>query len=242
MKQPFRSHILPFFTIIAGSLGLALRFWLYANIDEKGLLPASHPADYALFLLAALTLGILFLATRELTPRRVNKTFLRIFGTIAYALAGLCLILTAVFELSGNMFRLAWVAIAAALIGGLILLVMAVLRFFRKRLSYWFSAMITVVLMLNTVAQCQIWGAEPQLQEYFFPLLASIFLILSAYEKTKFAAMQGNARRLAFFSQAALFFCFISLNTAHWLLYLGMMLWAAVQFFPCVFTKRRHTA
>jgi len=242
MKQPFRSHILPFFTIVAGSLGLALRFWLYSDIDEKGLLPVGHPADYALFVLSALTLGILFLATRNLIPRRVNKTFLRIFGAIAYGLAGVCLILTAVFELSGNMFRLAWVAVAAAFIGGLILLVMAVLRFFRKQLSYWFSAMITMVLMLNTVAQCQIWGAEPQLQEYFFPLLASIFLILSAYEKTKFAAMQGDARKLAFFSQTALYFCFVSLNSAHWLLYLGMMLWAAVQFFPCIFTKRRPAA
>ena len=238
MKHPFHSRILPLFTMGAGGLGLVLRLWLYSCIDSKGLLPDGHPASFGLFLLSALTIGILFLATRELTPRRVNKQFLRISGTVAYALAGLCLILTAILKLSGSMIRLAWVAVAAALVGGLILLLMAIMRYFRKRPPYWVSAVITVVLMLNTVAQCQVWGSEPQLQEYFFPLLASVFLILSAYEKTKFTAKRGDARTLAFFSQCALFFCCISLNTAHWLLYFGMMLWAAVQFYPCIFAKK----
>lgn len=238
MKHPFHSRILPLFTIVAGGLGFALRLWLYSGIDGKGLLPVGHPADYALFLLSAITVGILFLATRELQPRRISKKKLRISSTVAYALAGICLILTAILKLSGSMVRLAWVAVAAALVGGLILLVMAILRFFRKRLSYGFSAIITVMLMLNTVAQCQVWGAEPQLQEYFFPLLASVFLILSAYEKTKFDAKRGNANALAFFSQSALYFCCLSLNTAHWLLYFGMMLWAAVQFYPCMFAKK----
>lgn len=238
MKHPFRCRILPIFTIGAGGLGFALRLWLYAGIDAKGLLPAGHPADYALFLLSAITVGILFLATRELRPRRISKKYLRITDTVAYALAGLCLILTAILKLSGSMIRLAWVAVAAALVGGLILLLMAVMRFFRKRPPYWVSAVITIVLMLNTVAQCQVWGAEPQLQEYFFPLLASIFLILSAYEKTKFDAKKGKAVTLAFFSQCALFFCCISLNTAHWPLYFGMMFWSAVQFYPCILTKK----
>ena len=61
MKHPFRCRILPIFTIGAGGLGFALRLWLYAGIDAKGLLPAGHPADYALFLLSAITVGILFL-------------------------------------------------------------------------------------------------------------------------------------------------------------------------------------
>ena len=238
MKHPFRSTILPFFTVGAGGLGLALRIWLYSGTDEKGLLPAGHPADYALFLLSALTVGILFLSTRKLMPRKVSKAHLRIMDTAAYALAGLCLILTAVLKLSGSMIRLAWAAVAAALVGGLILLLMAVMRFFRKRSPYWVNAVITVALMLNTVAQCQVWGAQPQLQEYLFPLLASVFLILSAYEKTKFTAKQGNAKTLAFFSQCALFFCWVSLNTDHWLLYFGMMLWSAVQFYPCIFAKK----
>ena len=97
-------------------------------------------------------------------------------------------------------------------------------KFARKRLPYWLPAILTVVLMLDTVTQCQIWGAVPQLQIYFFPLLASIFLVLSAYYKTVFAAKQTGTQKLAFCSQGALFFCCLSLNTAQWPLYLGMKL------------------
>ena len=67
MKHPFRSHILPLFTMGAGGLGFALRLWLFSATDEKGLLPAGHWADAALYLLTALVLGILFLATRQLS-------------------------------------------------------------------------------------------------------------------------------------------------------------------------------
>lgn len=238
MKHPFRSNILPLFTMGAGGLGLALRIWLFSNTDEKGLLPAGHVADYALYILTALTLGILFLATRELKPRRINKKFVRLSSTGAYVLGGLGLILTAIVELSGSAARLALVATIVSLVGGLAMFFMAALKFFRKRLPYWLPAILTVVLMLDAVAQCQVWGAVPQLQEYFFPLLASVFLILSAYQKTALAARKRKPKLLAFFSQSAMFFCCLSLNTAQWPLYFGMLFWAAVQLYPCILTKK----
>ena len=77
MKHPFHSRILPLFPIAAGAVGLALRVWLFSATDDKGLLPVGHPANYALYLLTAVTLGILFLATRELHPRRINREFVR---------------------------------------------------------------------------------------------------------------------------------------------------------------------
>ena len=237
MKHPFHCHILPLFTMGAGGIGLVLRLWLHAGLDEKGLLPVGHPAAVILFLLTAITLGILFLATRELSPRRVNKNFLRISGTVAYLVAGIGLILSALLNHS-SASRLALVATAATFVGGLVLFYMAVLKYFRKRLPYWAPAILTVVLMLNTVAQCQAWGAIPQLQVYFFPLLASVFLILSAYEKTTLAARKGKPQKLAFFSQCAVFFCCVSLNAAQWPLYFGMLFWAAVQLYPCIFAKK----
>ena len=39
MKHPFHCNILPYFTMGAGGLGLALRLWLFSAVDEKGLLP-----------------------------------------------------------------------------------------------------------------------------------------------------------------------------------------------------------
>lgn len=238
MKHPFHSRILPLFTMGAGGLGLALRIWLFSAKDGKGLLPAGHPAGFALYLLTAVTLGILFLATRELQPRRISRKFLRLSGACAYLLGGLGLILTALWVLPGSSIRLAGVATVVSLIGGLSMFYMAVLKYFRKRLPYWLPAILTVVLMLDTVAQCQAWGTMPQLQTYFFPLMASVFLILTAYHKTTFAARQGKPRLLAFFSQSALFFCCLSLNTPQWPLYLGMLFWAAVQLYPCLLVKK----
>lgn len=237
MKHPFRSHMLPIFTMGAGAIGLALRIWLFSGIDEKGLLPVGHPADAALYILTALTLGILFLATRELTPRPVSKPFYRLAGTCVYVLGGLGMISTAVMHFSAGTVRLSGVAIIACVIGGIAMFCMAVLHLFGKGTPYWLNAVLTVVLMLDTVAQCQIWGAVPQLQEYFFPLLASVFLIISAYLATASAAGRGKAKLHVFFSQGALFLCCLSLNTAQWPLYFGMLFWAAFQIYPCIRRK-----
>ena len=238
MKHPFRFSLLPFFTMGAGGLGLALRFWLFSATDERGLLPSNHPANSMIYILTALTMGVLFLATQKPAPRRIDKQLMRIISTCAYAIGGLCLILTAVWNLTGSNARLAWVAVAASVVGGLAMLFMAFLKFARKRLPYWLPAILTVVLMLDTVTQCQVWGAVPQLQVYFFPLLASVSLILTAYHKTVFAARQNNLRPLAFFSQSALFFCCLSLNSTQWILYFGMLFWSAVQIYPCILTKK----
>ena len=238
MKHPFRSNMLPFFTMGAGGLGLALRLWLFSATDEKNLLPAGHPADSMLYILTALTLGILFLASRQLTPQRIHKKTLCRVCACAYGLGGIGLALTAVLDMAGSSARLALVATIASFLGALVMFFMAFLKFRGKRLPYWLSACLTVVLMLDTVAQCQVWGAEPQLQAYFFPLLASISLILTAYYKTMLSAKQGNPNLLAFFSQSALFFCCLSLNTHQWPLYFGMLFWAAVQLYPCIRAKK----
>lgn len=238
MKHPFKSHILPFFPMGAGGLGFALRLWLFSTIDEKGLLPAGHWADTILYILTALVFGILLLATKDLQPRQIRKSFLRLSGAGAYLLGGLGLLAGGLTSLASGNARLATLATIASVLGCLSMLYMAFLKFKRKRLPYWLPAILTVVLMLCTVAQCQVWGAEPQLQVYFFPLMASIFLILSAYHKTKWAARQGKPELLAFFSQGAVFLCCLSLNSSQWPFYFGMLLWAAVQLYPCIRMKK----
>lgn len=239
MKLPSRSNLLPAFPAAAGILGFCLRLWLFSAIDEKGLLPAKHFADTGLYILAAITLGILFLCSRDLTPRHVNKSFLRLSGTLGCLLGGLGLLLTGISRFFAGNVRLSGLAAITGVLGGLSLLAMAVLKFSSKRIPYGLPAILTVSLMVDTIARCQLWGTVPQLQEYFFPLMASVFLILSAYHATFLAAGQGKARMLVFFSQGALFFCCTCLNTAHWYLYLGMLFWAAAQLYPCI-RKRKE--
>ena len=238
MKHPFRSHILPLFSMGAGGLGFALRLWLFSATDENGLLPAGHFADPALYVLTALVLGVLFLSTRQLLPRRIHKNTAHLFCCAAYLLGGLGLLYNGFATLNSGNARFTLLAIAACGIGAIVMICMAVLKFIQKPLPYQLPAILTVVLMLCTVAQCQIWGAEPQLQVYFFPLLASIFLILTAYQKTRLVAKQSNVKLLAFFSQGAAFLCCLSLNSTQWPLYFGMLFWAAAQLYPCIPTKK----
>ena len=239
MKQPFRSNLLPIFPAAAGILGLCLRLWLFSMIDEKGLLPAKHFADAALYILAAITLAVLYLAARELTPRRIGKQFYHLSGILGCLLGGIGMILTGIGQFPAGSARLSGVAAIAGIVGGIVLLGMTVLKFFRKRVSYGFYVVFTVCMMIDTVAQCQTWGSASQLQEYFFPLMASIFLILSAYHTTFLAAGQGKPHLLVFFSQGALFFCCVCLNTPRWPLYLGMLFWAAAQLYPHI-RKRKE--
>ena len=93
--------------------------------------------------------------------------------------------------------------------------------------------------MLDTVAQCQVWGSASQLQEYFFPLMAAVFLILSTYHITLQASGTGKPELLIFFSQSALFFCCTCLTTDRWLFYMGLLFWVAAPIYSCV-TKEKE--
>lgn len=239
MKSPFRSHILPLFAVLSGLLGLLLRIWLFLMTDEKGLLPADHFAGSALFVLSAIAIAVIFLATRDLTPRQLHRHTIRRYNIPAYLAGGFGFILNAVFVLLKSPVRLALVATAGSLLGGIIMFCIAYLYKANRRFSYLLPAAITVAFMLDAVAQCQVWGSLPQIQEYFFPLTASIFLVLTAYERTLFSARKPRPKRLAFYSQSAVFFCTVSLHSSQWILYLGMLFWAAVQIYPSTATKKK---
>ena len=231
MKNPFRFSILPFFTMGAGGIGLCLRLWLFSAIDEKGLLPASHPAELLLYILTAVVLGAVFLASRETTPSPFPRGFRQIAEIVGNLVCCICLL---VYGLTENGVLLSMIF---CVVGSILMLLAALFAFKKKALPYGLAAALTVVLMVITVTRCRAWGAIPQLQYYFFPLLASIFLILSAYYRTVLAAKLGKRKHLAFFSQGALFFCCLSLNSDPFFS-LGMGCWAATQLFACYHTKK----
>ena len=240
MKHPFRFHILPVFTLGAGGLGFALRLWLFSATDEKGLLPAGHIAGTLLFLLSAIILGILFLATRKPEARPINKTALRRCHLAAGLLGFIGLVFNALSNILGSTSKLAIPAVVLSIAGAAAMLWMGILGFRGKKIPYPLNAVLTVALMVETVAQCQVWGAEPQLQVYFFPLMASVFLVLAAYQKTALLAGEGKRTLLAFFSQAAAFFCCLSFNSVHAVFYVGLFFWAAMQ--VCIPLPRKKEA
>ena len=230
MKNPLKPTILPWFTLGCGGLGLTLRLWLYRGIDEKGLLPASHPSAALMFVLTALTLAVLFLCVRALKPgRKYAQLFPAGTGRALGCLAGALGVLAgSVFQLSINTGLLRLLILGTGVLAALSLCVTAFCRLRGNRPSFLLHTVLTVFFMLYTVGRCRLWSAEPQMQEYLFPLFACVSLMLTGYYLAAFDIHRDSLNRLVFFNQTALFSCCLCLNGENRLFFLGMLLWLAL--------------
>lgn len=230
MINCLRPRILPLFTLGAGGLGFALRLWLFANTDEKGLLPDAHISAVLLYILTGLVLAVLFICVRQLKPvSKYAKLFpASIHRSVGCGIGAFGILYTAVFQygFSGDILHTltAVVGVAAALAMG----TMAFLRYLGSRPSVPLYTVLTAFLMLDTVSRCRVWSAEPQAQMYFFPLLAGVTLMLAGYYLTELSVRRGDSRRFVFFNQAAVFFCCVCMNGENGLFYPAMAAWLAL--------------
>lgn len=217
-------------TLGAGFLGFLLRLWLkLTGIDEKGLFLASHPANALCFILTALVLLMLALAVRPLKPLR---SYAKLYPASLPAMAG-CFAAAAgtlIYPVMGFLGQRDLLHILALVLGGASCVCLVLLGLCRKagqRPHYLYHAIFTCYLMIQLVIQYRSWSSEPQLQLYFFPLLASVFLMLTAYHSAILDAQKGSRRWLVFCNRGALFCCFMSLPGQDWLFYLLMGIYCA---------------
>lgn len=224
-----KAQYISLFTLLAGILGFILRAVLHSTgTDEKGLLIAGHPAGILLFILTALILGVLFLGLRDLQP--VGQ-YSRLFpasnlGFVGCILAAVGILISAVGEFLHQQDAFTRIISVLALICAVCLVLLGLRRKQGKQPGYLLHACLTVYLMAQLVSEYRYWSPEPQFLLYFFPLLAMVFLMLTAYQATCLDDGKGSRRWYAFCNQAAVFFCCISLLSDHWLFYLAMGLWA----------------
>ena len=225
MNQASKPGLFPWFTLFAGILGVALRCWLLSLADANALLPENHIAGVLSFILLAITLGVcaLFISRRQL-PEQYSRRFPR------SVLSAICILLGAVGLCYSGFTRsivggLSILFPVMCVLGALCLLVIAFCRFQGMRPNFLLRCAVTVCLMLRAVVCCRSWGTEPQLQLYFFQLLASVFLLLATFHHTELDAGLGHYRRYCFFNQAALFCCCLCLPGEEVLFYLSAALW-----------------
>ncbi len=228
MKKILNPKILPWFTMGAGGLGLVLRSWFYAGIDEKGLLPAKHPSLPMAFILFALVLAVAFLCARQLRP--IHK-YTRLFPAglsraIGCFAGGAGALYAGIYFLRTGGLGIITLILGIAAAGSLVYL--GILRKKGSRPPFLLHTLLTVFLMLFTVCNCRIWGSESQIQSYIFPLFACVFLMLTAYHKTVLDVRKGSRLWLVFFSQAALFCCCLSLVGKNRFFYLTMIIYLAL--------------
>lgn len=188
-----------------GLLCLAARLWLMnTGFDGKGLLMSGHAGSTLSYILTA-ALALLLLAALIAKPQRFSFRSNRISSAGA-AVSILCLIQTAVCVLSGIRTPLAIAAGILAILAALCGAALAVFRFLGKRawLPLYLPAILT--LMLQFLYCFRLWGAEPQLQRYFFSLGAQIFVLLTLYYRAAAECKMSTHTLYTVFSCAGIFF------------------------------------
>ncbi len=241
MKKFFNMNILPYATLLAGLVGLLLRTWLFsAGTDEEGLLILNHPADPLIYILTALTLAGLLLCCLNIhqrVPRNMPASGISVLGHMAAALGTLATAILEFFQHDSGI-----ISFTAGLLAAFSLFFIALKQLHRDRRVMVEMLLVNLYLMVHLVCQYRSWSAEPQLQNYMFPLLGSVFLMLSCYHRTALEIQGGQIRWFVFFNQAALFFCLLSLNTPLWAFYGAMGLWTVADLFTLRQVRPRRKA
>ena len=228
MNRYLKPSRLPYVTLIAGVLVLILRIWLkLAGTDEKGLLVTTHPAHILIFVLTALILAYSLLCVRPLDAvKRYAELFPRgkisCIGCIAAAVG---ILWVSFRERTLRSDRVTAVSLVLGVLAAVCLVVLAYYRFRNHRPPCWFHMLVTLFFMAHLISQYRLWSPEPQLQVYFFPLLASVFLMLTAYHASVLDTKIHGRRWFVFCNQSALFFCCVSISSEIGLFYLLMALW-----------------
>lgn len=230
MKITAKRNILPFLTLGAGALGLGLRTWLYATgVDASGLLRTDHPANHLVFILTAVVLLALWLVCRQIKDIPAYKyLFPRSVPAAAGCMVAAAGVLLVVFsELVQKQDAVTIVSCILGVMSAASLVITGICRQKRMRPRYYLHFAITAYLTIHVVSQYRIWSSETQLQNYFFQLLASVFLMLCSYYRTLLDTNADKRRRYVFFNYGALFFCCMSITGKNWLFYCSMAIWMA---------------
>ena len=230
MKQNFKPGLFPWFSLLTGLIGLSLQSLLFSEVDAGDLLPQNHIGSILSFVLFALTIGVCLLVLRK---QKVSHSYRRQFPQSLIAAAGGVigaggLVFTAFSQNTTGLVKILFPALGVLAAAALLLISFYRVRGLRPH--YLLRCAVTLFLTLRAVQCCRVWGSEPQLQLYFFPLLASLFLILACYYRTELDAKDGDCRRYCFFSQAALFCCCLCVPGQEGLFYLAAGIWMAADY------------
>ena len=225
LKKLLSPIILPWFTLAAGAVGLILNIWLFMGIDERGLLPASHPAEKLLYLLGAFVLLTIALCVRNLKNKQPYQA---LYPADALRAIGCVLGAAGIFFSAVTRARISSLDTVSMLVGILAaaaLCYIAYLRFRGKTPSFFLFLTVLAYLVLNTVSNSRAWSIEPQMHTYLYPLLASIALMFNTYHLACLASDRGWHSSCVFLNQISLFLCCICMTGENAFFYITMALW-----------------
>ncbi|MBO5892468.1 MAG: hypothetical protein J6Q30_07150 [Oscillospiraceae bacterium] len=230
MKKYLKPATLPWFVLVTGGIGIALRFWLLsAGVDTKGLLKTGHPAGILLWVLTAITAGVVIYGCLPLVE--ANKYGYNFPSTpisaIGEGFLALGILVVGILSLCRSSDTLSIIMAIAGFLSVPMLLLCAFYRWKGVKPLFLFHGFVCIFWVLRLISLYRDWSPDPQLQHYIFALLANIFVMLSYYQRTAFDAGSGNRRVHAITHLEAAFFCCLSIvGSRDWYLYVACVLWS----------------
>ena len=229
MKKYLKPDLLPLLALATGMIGMLLQLWQYVGgTDEKGLILRGHISAILLLILTVIVLALILLGTwnlREGNLYRFNFPA-SVPGCVGAGLAAVMIFVTAVGDIIAWRDVLILVTGLVGLAAGASMVFICLGRLRGRQVSFLFHLVVCVFLMLHLICQYRVWSGEPQMLSYCYPLLATVCVMLSAYQDAAFAGNFGNRRAHAALHLAAVYFCCLSLIGDHTpLFYLAMGAW-----------------
>ena len=111
---------------------------------------------------------------------------------------GAGIVLTGILEKPAQAEIVWLLSLVTGCIACVCLLVIGYGRLKGRKPHYLLHCAVTVYFVVHLVSKYRSWSSEPQLQVFFFPLLAGVFLTLAAYQRTCLDAGQGSRKYYGF--------------------------------------------
>ena len=230
MKRFLNLKRLPVLVAGMGVLGWALRSALYAFcVDNRGLLPRSHPVEQALWLATALTIALVATAVRKSSGSdRYEENFgISLSAAIGHILLAAGVVLTVLGNppvMAGRIGQI-WKLLGVA--SGPLLVYAGFSRVFGKKPLFLSYVVVCIFFALHLVCHYRLWCSDPQLQDYVFTFTASLGMMVFAYYQAEACVSSVNCRNLLFAGLLTGFLCLVSVSgTQYVYLYLGGTVWA----------------
>lgn len=234
MKRFLNRDYLPFAALLLGLLTAGLRLWFFSQgRDAAGLLPNGTVSDILSWILVAIAIPVAFLGSRlpEGDRRSLPNATQGALGTVLTAISFL---IAVILELGKPADLLRNGVIVLGFLSVVCLLLIAWCRFIDTKPHMLLHTVVSLFLVLCLISRYRIWSAYPQLQNYAFSLLAIVFAMIAAYQRTALVVDTALVKqeRYLFFSACALFFSVAALPGCDNLpLFLGCAVW--MFFTPC---------
>ena len=242
MKKILRPANLIWLVLGGGMIGLLLRLWLFGTrAEETGLLTASHPAEFLLWIVTAAVIAAIVWCTKDLkqgTKYHFNFPASPL-GALGCALAAAGIGIISVAEWITYLDTLTAISSVLGVLSASALVFLAKNRQEGRRQNVLYHVVICIYLMLRLVSQYRHWSGDPQLMDYCFQLLASVCLLLAVYQNAAFDVRQGNRKLHTMFHLGAVYFSCLSLvNVGDAVFYLGTGIWMLTNL--CKLTPMPH--